>query len=828
MPVTLPPTDLPVEDTVDALRDALAGGGTAVLQAPPGAGKTTIVPLRLLDEPWLAGQKIVVLEPRRVAARAAARRMAAMIGDQPGGLVGWRTRTDHNVSDRTRIEVVTEGILTRRLQTDPSLPGTGLVVFDEFHERNLQGDLGLALALEARGTIRPDLRLLVMSATLDGQPVAELLGGVESPAPVIESHGRTYPVDVRWLPRRERDRLEPAVTAAVGIALREVAGGLLVFLPGAGEIHRVERLLAEGALPDDVDVYPLHGSLPVDEQDRALAPGPAGRRKVVLATDLAESSLTVDGVVGVVDSGLARAPRFDTRTGMTRLTTIPISRASADQRAGRAGRTAPGIAWRLWSKVEHAARRPHIEAEITQVDLTELALELASWGADAAALPFLDPPPQRALTEARSLLTMLGALDGDRITDEGRAILSLPLHPRLAHMVHASAATPNAWLACSIAALLDDRDVLRGRPDDVPADLDVRLGLLNDPARQHPAADGRSLRSARERARDIARRAGIDPEPPGLMDASAAGRVLAVAYPDRVGQRRGGPGRFRLRTGSGAWVRPTDALANESFVVAADLDGRRGDARIRIGAALGADDVIELFGHDVVEHATLTWDRDRDDLVARVDRQLDSLQLGVVEQRAEPGPLTTDALLQRVRATKLAVLRWTDEARSVQQRVAFLRTTFGDSWPDLSDAALLRSLDEWVEPFLVNARGRAELEQLDVAMALRTLLPFDEQLALDDLAPPSLTLPNGRDAKVDYADGQPSVAARVQAFYGSTVTPTVAGGRVTVVLELLSPADRPIQVTSDLAGFWTGSWREVRKDMAGRYPKHDWPENPAT
>jgi ATP-dependent helicase HrpB len=617
------------------------------------------------------------------------------------------------------------------------------------------------------------------------------------------------------------------VVAAVGRALDETDGGVLVFLPGAGEIHRVQRMLGEVDLPGEVSVHPLHGSLPLPEQDIALAVPTPGQRKVVLSTDLAESSLTVEGITAVVDSGLARAPRFDTRTGMTRLTTVSISRASADQRAGRAGRTGPGIAWRLWSKVEHAARRPHIDPEITQVDLAELALELATWGTNADALAFLDPPPERALREARALLGALGALDeAGKITDAGRAMTDLPLQPRLAHMVRASAAGPDGWLACLVASLLDDRDVLRGRPDDLPADLEVRVGLLDDPTRSHPAADGRSIRSARDRASDLARRAGIATSAPPDR-ASAIGRVLALAYPDRIGQGRGGPGRFRLRTGSGAWVRPTDPLANEPFVVAADLDGRKKDARIRLGASLDPADLDALFGDQIVEHASLTWDRDRDDLLARVDRRLDSLQLASLQRRPDAGPATTRALLQRVTSTRLAVLHWSDDARSLRARVAFLRRTFGDEWPDLDDKALLQRLDEWVEPFLGRATGRADLERLDIGMALRTVLAFDQQRSLDELAPTTLTLPSGRRADIDYAGEAPMVAARVQAFYGSTTSPTVAGGRVPVVLQLLSPADRPIQTTSDLAGFWAGSWREVRKDMAGRYPKHDWPEDPS-
>ncbi|HEX2851200.1 MAG TPA: ATP-dependent helicase HrpB, partial [Acidimicrobiales bacterium] len=542
---------LPVEESIAAIRAALAGDArAAVLQAPPGAGKTTVVPLRLLDEEWLAGAKIVMLEPRRLATRAAARRMAATLGDDVGATVGYVTRDDRRVGAATRIEVVTEGILTRRLQRDPALGGTGLVIFDEFHERNLNADLGLALALDARRSIRPDLRVLVMSATLDSERVATLVG---PDTPVVTSEGRQHPIDIRWRPSPGRVRVEAATDDAVRRALREEHGDVLVFLPGAAEIRRTAELLAGAALPGDVDVRPLYGGLPVDEQDAAIAPSPAGRRKVVLSTDIAETSLTVEGVRVVVDAGLARVPRFDARTGLTRLQTVSASKASVDQRAGRAGRTEPGVVFRLWSKLEQAARRPYSDPEITQVDLAGFALELAAWGVrDVADLPLLDPPPPRTLAEGRELLRELGAVDAEgRITDDGRTIAELPLHPRLARMVLVSATREReAWEACLVAALLEDRDVLRGHPDELPVDIVDRLVMLVDPGRRHPRLDGRALRSARDRAHDIARRAGVTP---GDVDLSAAGRVLALAYPDRIAaQPAGGRGRFTLRSGSAA------------------------------------------------------------------------------------------------------------------------------------------------------------------------------------------------------------------------------------------------------------------------------------
>jgi ATP-dependent helicase HrpB len=583
-------TGFPVEEVVDDIRRALApAGSSVVLTAPPGAGKTTVVPLRLLDEPWLQRQRIVLLEPRRLAARAAARRMAALLGEEVGDTVGYVTRDERRVSDRTRVEVVTEGVLTRRLQTDRTLPRVALVVFDEFHERSLQADLGLALTITARRQHRDDLRLMIMSATLD---VARIAAHVD--ATVISAEGRQHPVDTIWVPRRKQDRLEDATAATIRRVLKEQHGDVLVFLPGAAEIRRVQAALTKTAA-DDVDVLPLYGALPIAEQDAALRPSAAGaglrRRKVVLATDIAETSLTVEGVRVVVDAGLARVPRFDAATGMTRLATVAASKSSAEQRAGRAGRIEAGAVYRLWSKVEHAARPHHLPAEVTQVDVSGLALELALWNAQAADLPFLDQPPRRALEQANTLLLELGAIDATgAATDAGKRIAGLPVHPRLGRMVIATSEA-DAWLGCLLAALIDERDILRGHVNDRPADVVVRVWLLDDASAEHPLADDRAVRAVRERAHDLAGRAGITVTP---VDLTRAGQVLALAYPDRVATSRAGaragttPGRFKLPDGATAWVPPADALAHAHAVVAADLDGRR-EPRIRLGAALDAD-----------------------------------------------------------------------------------------------------------------------------------------------------------------------------------------------------------------------------------------------
>jgi ATP-dependent helicase HrpB len=813
--------DLPVVEALPALRAALADARRAVLVAPPGAGKTTGVPLDLLDAPWLARTaRIVVLEPRRLATRAAARRMAELLGEEVGDTVGYQTRDERRIGPATRIEVVTEGILTRRLQGDPELPSVGIIVFDEVHERNLTTDLGLALTLDVASTLRPDVRILAMSATPDTARLATLLGSIDAPAPVIESTGRTHPIDVRWVPRHGRDRLEPAVVEVVRRALVDEVGDVLVFLPGIGEIRRVDEQLAPLVGPD-VDVHLLAGALSTAEQDAAIAPAPPGRRKVVLATDIAETSLTVLGVRVVVDAGLARVPRHDLRTGMTRLTTISTSRASADQRAGRAGRTEPGVAYRMWSKLEHGTRAAHIEPEITQVDLAGLALELAAWGTPATELAFPDPPPPKALRQAIELLTMLDAVDdGGRLTALGRRMLDLPVHPRLARMVAAQPST----LSCIVATLVDERDVLRGRPDELPTDLAMRVRLVAGSDR-HPAADRRAVERVGERARELARRAGVRFDL-GDVDADRTGAALLLAFPDRLARRRR-VGQFQLRTGSGAWLSDDDPLAHAAFAVAADLDGKRQSARIRLAAALDPATIATTLAADVTERAELVWDIERDDLVERVERRLGALRLDELVRPPRASAETIAALVARVRATRLAALGRTDSAAEVRDRVGFLRHVLGEPWPDWSDATLLASLDEWLTPYLTGATSATDLRRIDLAVLLRAALPWPLGAELDDLAPPALELPRGRRVAIDYADARPTARVRVQDLYGTTTHPTVAAGRVAVVLELLSPADRPIQVTADLAGFWRGSWADVRKEMAGRYPKHHWPIDPS-
>ncbi|MCU1357563.1 MAG: putative ATP-dependent helicase [Acidimicrobiales bacterium] len=819
-------TGLPVEAVVDEVRAALEVDGPrhAVVVAPPGAGKTTVLPLRLLDEPWLAGRRIVVLEPRRLAARAAARRMADLVGEQPGATVGYRTRDERVVGSDTRIEVVTEGILVRRLQADPTLDGTGLVILDEVHERNLVTDLSLALLLDARSAFRPGLRVLAMSATVAAERLAAVIGGDGPGAPVIRSLGRAHHVTLRHAAPGPRERIDAHAARTIARALQEEAeGDLLAFLPGAAEIRRVsDRLTAPGALSDSVDVRPLFGALGPAEQDAALAPSPAGRRRVVLATDIAESSLTVAGVRIVVDAGLVRVPRYDPGSGLTRLHTEPASRASADQRSGRAGRLGPGIAHRLWAAADEQRRPAFPVAEIAVVDLAGFALELAAWGATPDALALVDQPPPGAYAEATSLLRRLGALDGDgRPTATGRAMADLPLHPRLARLV-VDGGRRSAWTAVVVAALLEERDVLRGRPGEVPADLGLRARLVADDGSDHPDTDRHALRTVRRRARELGRRQRTRP---GRLDPDAVGALVALAYPDRLAQARR-PGAFRLRGGGGGHLPTSDPLAGSAWLAVAGLQADGADARITTAAPVDAKDVRAAVGDDVESVTTVAWDATRDDLRSRTEERSGALVLSSSDGPAPAGEATVDALVERVAETGGGALRWTPAARALQGRLAFLHGVDPGRWPDTTDAALLAGLDDWLRPLLPGATGRRDLERVDVAAALRSRLDHRSAREVDRLAPTSFVAASGREVPITYADGRPVASARVQDLYGTVVHPTVADGQVAVVLHLLSPAARPVQITADLPGFWSGSWSAVRKDLAGRYPKHTWPTQP--
>ena len=817
-------TTLPIDAVLGDIRSTLASSPCAVLVAPPGAGKTTRVPLALLDEPWAAGGKILVLEPRRLAARAAARRMAQTLGEAVGGTVGFRTRLASEVSRRTRIEVVTEGIFTRMVLDDPELSGVAAVLFDEFHERSLDADLGLALALDSQRGLRDDLRLLAMSATLDGARVASLMG-VGGPAPVIESEGRAFPVETANLGRDPRAPIDRQMADAIRRALEREDGSILAFLPGAAEIRRTETLLLEQVRDPKVDVVALFGALDPAEQDRAVLPAPAGRRKVVLATSIAETSLTIEGVRVVVDSGLARVPRFEPDVGLTRLETVRVSRAAADQRRGRAGRTEPGVCYRLWSEGETASLPAFATPEILAADLTGLVLDLARVGVrDPATLPFLDPPPAPAVIEAKALLRLLGALDADEaVTPLGRLMARLPLPPRLAHMVAIGAERGAGRLGAEIAALLVERG-LGGDSVDLLARLD---GFRRDRSRR--AEDSRRL--AARWAEMAGREAATGEHGDGAPPSPAA--LLALAFPDRVARAREGRAgdtqvRFLMANGRGAVLEGTSPLARAPFLAVAEASGRAEGARITLAASLSADEVEALFADDITSGLESAFDPAAMAVRAREVRRLRALVLAARPQPVPADAETARALARGIADAGIERLPFSAASRQWRERVMFLRAAEGEPWPDLSDAALAASAEAWLAPFLTGRTSLADISGADVGNALHALLHYELTARLEAEAPTHFTAPTGSRLAIDYgAEGGPAVQVRVQELFGLTAHPAIAGGRVPLTLALLSPAQRPIQVTKDLPQFWRGSWRDVRSDMRGRYPKHPWPENPA-
>ncbi|MGB8975432.1 MAG: ATP-dependent helicase HrpB [Pseudomonas capeferrum] len=824
---------LPIDTVLPALRQALENRDEAVLEAPPGAGKTTRVPLALLDAPWLAGQTIVMLEPRRLAARAAAERLASELGEKVGETVGYRIRLDSKVGPRTRIEVVTEGILTRRLQADPGLEGVGLLIFDEFHERSLDADLALALSLNGRELLRDEpLKILLMSATLEGERLSRLLDD----APVVSSEGRMHPVDIRWgRPYQPGEFVEPRVVECVLQALAEQPGSVLVFLPGQAEIRRVHQHLQE-ALADRPGILlcPLHGELDLNAQRAAIDPAPSGMRKVVLATNIAETSLTIDGVRVVVDAGLARVPRFDPGSGMTRLDTQRISRASATQRAGRAGRLEPGVCFRLWSEAQHDQLAAHGSAEILQADLAGLALQLARWGVTPDQLRWLDQPPAAAFSQAQDLLARLNAFkpgSRDNLSEHGQAMAELPAHPRIAHLLLRGQDLGLATMACDVAALLGERDIQRGGG----ADLHSRLALVSGESKASRGGQG-----GVQRARQLARQyrgllrgkvgAGVtDPDHPRWL-----GALLALAYPDRVAQqRREGGAEYRLANGRAALFAEVDALMKCPWLVIADLGSRQGQREERIYLAAEFDPALldGVLAEQVERVDLLDWDEREQ--VLRAERQT---KVGELVLSREPLPGLDDearakALLGLVRRKGLNLLSWTPELRQWQARVALLRQLDleknGQSeWPDLGDEALLASLEDWLQPYLGKVSRLSHFAALDLSSILRNLLPWPLPQRLDEWAPAHLAVPSGSNIRLDYSEYPPILAVRLQELFGLADTPRIAQGRQQVKLHLLSPARRPVQVTQDLANFWRTTYAEVKKDLKGRYPKHYWPDDP--
>ena len=821
-------TQLPIEPALPSIRRALDQHPTLVVQAPPGAGKTTLVPLALLDAGWLAGQSIVMLEPRRLATRAAAYRIAELAGEGIGQTVGYRMRGDTRVGPRTRIEVVTEGILTRRLQHDPTLDGVGLIIFDEFHERSLDADLGLALVARTRQLVRDDLRVLIMSATLDGTSVARLLGG----APIITSEGRSFPVETRYVPPRQGSRLEPAVVAVILDALTREQGDILVFLPGAGEIRRVQSLLDERDL-GPVVVAPLFGALTPDAQDRAIRPDPGGRRRIVLSTSIAETSLTIEGVRVVVDSGYARVPRFAPTVGMTRLETVRVSRASADQRRGRAGRLAPGVCYRLWDQNESSHLLDHSPPEILHADLAPLALDLAAAGVtDPLELPWLDPPPPGAFAQAREVLIEVDALDSNgRISAHGLELAALPIHPRLAHMLIGARAIGATRLACDVAALLSDRDVLRSLDGSLDADLSLRLDALRNPGRAPGSAeaDRDALRRVRAESDRLARQLGVVNASGPADDHHVLGLLLALAYPDRVAQRRAGSrARYVLRNGRGAELAGPQSLSESPYLVAATLDDRRPEARIQLAAPIGIDEVRATFAEQITIEDSFAYDDPTGAVLARRQERLGAIVLRESAlDRPDPDRVRA-ALLEAFRRRGVAALPWAGAAQRLRDRITFVgRHEAG--WPDVSDAALQNTLEQWLGPLLDGARRLADIGAIDLAEALASMLDWRQRRELDELAPTHALMPTGSRIAIDYSDPDaPSVSVRIQEVFGLAESPRVLRGRVPLTMELLSPAHRPVQVTRDLAGFWRTSYFDVRKDLRGRYPKHEWPEDPLT
>ena len=818
---------LPIEELLPQLVATLAKHPSVIVQAPPGAGKTTRVPLALLEAPWLGNKKIIMLEPRRLAARTAARFMAKSLGERVGQTVGYRVRFDSRTGPKTRIEVVTEGVLTHLLQDDPALEEYGLVIFDEFHERNLNSDLGLALCIDSQQGLREDLKIIVMSATLDGAAVSTLLHA----APMLTSEGRSYPVAIRHHAlntsfARERRAFLNDLAQRIIHALDEEHGSMLVFLPGAAEIRQVyaalPSMIQAAKLGHDILLAPLFGQLTATEQDAAIQPAPDGKRKIVLASAIAETSLTIEGIRIVIDSGLMRIPRFDPNTGLTQLVTLPVSQASADQRCGRAGRLQAGVCYRLWSQGAHLlAQSP---AEMLQADLAPLLLEVAQWGvSDVNALRWLDAPPAPHVAQARDLLVQLGALDHEsRITAHGKAMAQWGAHPRLAHMLLRAKAIGAGALVCDVAAILSDRDILRGAAVR-ESDLQLRVEALRD-LTQRDNIDKNALRQAQKAAAQWQQQLQVGADT-SHEDINLLGVVLAYAYPDRIGRRRDNSTRYLLSNGRGAILSDGDPLCTQEFIVAAHLDGAR-EARIFMAAGIHLEHLLQYHGDIIQTQTVVHWDDRQACVMARVQQRIGELVIDDAPlQDVDPDAMVS-ALLEGIRLRGLACLPWSDTARALQARMQFMYDQLDPDWPDVSDAGLLASLDSWLQPYLTNMSRLSHLERLDLSAILLAQLSWEQQRRLDQLMPTHISVPSGSRIRVDYTHFPPVLAVRLQEMFGLADTPRIAQGKIAVLLHLLSPAQRPVQITQDLAGFWQTSYHDIKKDLKGRYPKHHWPDNP--
>ncbi len=822
---------LPIDAVLPDLISELSRHSAVVLEAPPGAGKTTRVPLALLEQAWLEGRSILMLEPRRLAARNAATYMAQCLGEQPGETVGYRVRFDNRVSAKTRIEVITEGILTRRLQQDPELAGVGMVIFDEFHERNLHSDLALALCRDAQQGLREDLKVLVMSATLDAQGIAETLS-----APVVRSEGRSFPVDIRYLPREPKGHIADITSASLGRILSETEGDLLVFLPGAGEIRRVAEQLKTELATDILAIHCLYGDLPFAEQQQAIRPATDGRRKLVLATAIAETSLTIEGVHVVVDCGWQRVPRFDPRSGLSHLETVRVSRASAEQRAGRAGRLGPGICYRLWGEGTQRGLVPYNAPEIQEADLAPLALELAQWGvSDPTSLQWIDLPPSAPLSQAQSLLMELEALDEERrITPHGERMAELPLHPRLAHMLVRAEEQGLGALACDVAAVVSERDPLRMLEGPQRCDFALRVEVLRshrergNPAARAYGADPKACTAAERAARQWRHLLQLQAEN-SAVDEYQVGALLALAYPDRVAMQRGkGRGRYLMANGRGAAL-TSGCATSEPWLVAASVSGRGGEGRIFLAAPIEAERLETLFSGHIRYHTVIAWDSSSESVSQREERRLGSLVLSARPPGQADADAVSQAMLQGIREMGLNCLPWDRSSRQLQARVISLRQWLPDeSWPDFSEKALLEELEQWLLPYLTGITRREHLGKLALERILLDRLDWQQQQRLAQAAPAELRVPSGANRRLEYsAEAMPPVlAVKLQEMFGQAETPVVADGRVAVMLHLLSPAQRPLQVTQDLKSFWSNIYPEVKKEMKGRYPKHPWPDDP--